>query len=126
MWKTLTLLVVAVMSTMAVGEGLANSPVDVVCPTISIECPEDVFEKDSDLIFKAHVGANSLKWKYRWEVGWVPGFRKGRIKARYMHSIVISAKGPARRGLTVTYSIIGLPKRCPNQASCTTIIASPK
>lgn len=99
---------------------------DVVCPPISIDCPDNVFEEDSDLIFRAHVVTNSSKWKYRWEVGWVRGFRKGRIKSRDIHSIVISALGPARRGLTVTYTVLSLPKACPNQASCTTKVASLK
>jgi hypothetical protein len=91
------------------------------CPTISVVCPDNVFEENSDLHFYANVLPSV---KYHWSIGWVRGFRKGRIKSgQGTPSLVVSASGPARRGLTVTVKVTGLNKACRNEASCTTMIA---
>src|SRR5438552_9642522 len=117
MLKTLTLSSLILMSTMTVGEssfGSAqeNVPSD-ICPIISVDCAENVFDENSDLKFKAQVGAAISKVKYHWTVHWIHGFPKGRIKSgQGTTSIVISASGPARRGLTVTFTVKGLDKAC--------------
>lgn len=91
------------------------------CPTISVVCPDNVFEKNSYLRFYANVLPNV---KYHWSIGWVRGFRKGRIKCgQGTPSLVVSPSAPARRGLTVTVKVTGLDKACRNEASCTTMVA---
>ena len=91
------------------------------CPTILVDCPDNIFEKHSDLHFYANILPNV---KYHWSIRWVRGFRKGRIKSgQGTPSLVVSASGPARRGLTVTVKVTGLDKACRNEASCTTMIA---
>ncbi|HBB94135.1 MAG TPA: hypothetical protein DC054_01980 [Blastocatellia bacterium] len=76
------------------------------CPTITVACPDNVFEENSDLHFSANILPNV---KYHWSIGWVRGFPKGRIKSgQGTPSLVVSASGPARRGLTVTVKVTGL------------------
>jgi len=101
------------------GTNLQDNPGIRDCPTISVDCPDNVFDENSDLHFYANVLPNV---KYHWSIGWVRGFRKGRIKSgQGTPALVVSASGPARRGLTVTVRVTGLDKACPNESSCTTI-----
>ena len=94
---------------------------DIPCPTIYVDTVDDVIDDHSDIKIKAVVSSHlSATWKYRWSVHWVRGFPKGRIKHQDISSIVIAVSGPARRGLTVTYTITNLSKGCPNKASYTT------
>jgi hypothetical protein len=103
------------------GTNLQDNPGIRDCPTISVVCPDNVFDENSDLHFYANVLPNV---KYHWSIGWVRGFRKGRIKSgQGTPSLVVSASGPARHGLTVTVKVAGLDKACRNEASCSTMIA---
>jgi hypothetical protein len=129
MLRTLALPCVILLTVVTAGEASSKhkrdfSP-DIVCPTIFIECPENVFHEESDLKFHAHVGDTLSKVKFRWTVHWVRGFPKGRIKSgQGTTSLVVSVSGAARRGLNVTFTILGLPRSCNlNKASCTTEIA---
>jgi len=97
------------------------------CPKVLVVCPDDVFDNKPTLRFRARVEGlpSNQRIKYHWTVYWVHGFPKPKIKSgQGTYSIVVKASGPARRGLTVTVTVTGLPKTCANQASCTTMIAS--
>jgi hypothetical protein len=97
------------------------------CPQLSVECPDDAFNENSPLKFWARVSgtAPGQSLTYHWTVHSRPGFPKGRIKSgQGTSSIIVEASGPARKGLTVTVTVKGLPKGCGDLASCTIGIAS--
>ncbi len=125
MLKTLALSSIILMSAIAVGQcslGLAQEKD--ICPIIVVDCPDNVLDGNSDLVFQGHVGAALTKVTYHWTVHWVRGVPKGRIKSgQGTTSLVVSASGRARHGMTVTFIVKGLDKSCGNQAFCTMPIA---
>ena len=133
MLKMLALVVILFTSTATVGEpsfdlGEGNTPADVVCPTMTVACPEAVNERTTAK-FELFVGAvrSIPNLKYRWTVNSTRGFPRGRIKSgQGKATILVSAPRGAGNSLTAAVTLKGLPKLCPNKASCTTMIASPK
>src|SRR5437773_6657689 len=109
MLKLIPIAVILLTSNMTAGDcsfgfASANSQVD-VCEPITVACPETVNEH-SDIKFEAYVAraASSPRSKlnYHWSVGWVLGFRRGRIKSgQGTSSIVVSVPRPAPSSLTV-------------------------
>jgi len=98
---------------------VAQEP-EIICPLIEVECPTDV-AKRGDLVFRAHVTLvnDDTKVGYRWIVRSSRGVRKPRITSgQGTPSITVAASPAARRGLTVTVTVMGILKVCRNQASC--------
>ena len=92
------------------------------CAVIGVECPDAAPEDGSDLIFHAynHYPRGEYKSEYRWTVRWARGVRKGRIKSgQGTDTLVVSARGAARKRVTATIMVTGLPKGCMRTASCT-------
>ena len=89
------------------------------CPIITVSCPEKV-ERNSDMRVGVSVNSGG-KLKYHWTVTSPPGFR---IKSgQGTHSLVISVSGRAQGSFTASVKVDGLDKVCPNESSCTTILA---
>jgi hypothetical protein len=122
-------LVLLIAPSVASCDSSGDSLPPIECPKVLVVCPEDVFDDKPTLRFRARIEGlpSNQRIKYHWTVYWVPGFPKPKIKSgQGTSSIVVKASGPAWRGLTVTVAVIGLPKTCANEASCTTMIASLK
>ena len=100
-----------------------NSPMDVVCETITVACPETV-EEHSDINFQASVARAAgplLPLRYHWSLLGVP---KARVKSgQGTPSIVVSVPRRAAGNLTATVTVIGVKKGCNDKASCSTAIA---
>jgi hypothetical protein len=107
----------------SLGSATANSPIDVVCETITVACPETV-DEHSDINFQASVARAAgplLPLRYLWSLRGVP---KARIKSGSgTSSIVVSVPRRAAGRLTATVTVIGVKKGCGNTASCWTAIA---
>jgi hypothetical protein len=131
MFRIIAILGLMVTSTVALG-GLSDvTHQDFVqeypCAVIHVECPDKVPDDGSDLVFRLYnrYPPGEYKSKYRWRVRWARGVRKGRIKSgQGTDTLVVSARGPARKGVTATVTITGLPKECVHTASCTIGIAT--
>ena len=119
-----TLLMFPVAATgCSLGSATANSPIDVVCETINVACPETV-DEHSDINFQAAVARAAgplLPLRYHWSLRGVP---KARIKSgQGTPSIVVSVPRRTAGRLTATVTVIGVKKGCNNRASCWTAIA---
>ena len=106
------------------GRGRQQNPGIADCPTVTTTCREKVSE-NSDAQAYAIVGGPAAKLKYHWTVTWSPGTRRGRIKSgQGTPSLVVFVPRRARGSLTMTVKVIDWNNTgCPNESSCSTIIA---
>lgn len=90
------------------------------CPTVVVTCPDRVEEDGKNLIFRAEVKGVSpvASLTYHWTIS------AGTISSgQDSSSISVDTTGIRLEPVTATVQVGGLPKGCPNKASCTTGIA---
>ena len=124
-------LMLTVNAVLGVGSRVTQQdfPREYPCAVIHVECPDSAPDDGSDLVFQLYnrYPPGEYKSKYRWKVWWARGVRKGRIKSgQGTDTLVVSARGAARKGVTATVTVTGLPKECNHTASCTIGIARSK
>jgi hypothetical protein len=86
------------------------------CSTVVVSCPDS--DSGTTLTFSANVsGGDSAKLTFNWTVS------AGRITAgQGTASITVDKTGFGGQSFTATVEVAGLPKDCPNLASCSTPI----
>jgi hypothetical protein len=98
-------------------QSIADIPTCVLCPTISVSCPELV-EPESKIVFTAAFTAGtSVKETYNWTVD------EGTIIAgQGTPSITVAVSKSQGKTITGTVEIGGIDAACPKTASCSTKI----
>jgi hypothetical protein len=98
---------------------IANCPdcvPDLVCPTVSVDCPSEV-EDPGTVTFKAnfHQGTPQVSPTYNWSVS------AGTITSgQGTDTIVVSSAGAAGQTITATVELGGIDPSCGRTASCST------
>jgi hypothetical protein len=89
------------------------------CPTISVECPDEVFNKAA-LEFRANLQKSDISEQnltYKWTVS-----GGDLISGQGTSCITITNFDITKKALIVSVEVTGLPEGCENKASCTIVV----
>lgn len=92
---------------------------DWICPTILVDCSESASGQIIKFKATVYVGVPPTKPTFRWRVS------NGRIiNGQGTESITVKVAKSKKRSVRATVQVLGTPKDCPNQASCSTTVTS--
>ena len=102
----------------------------VVCPTVTVECPETVPRPGTPITLKAKVSGNgfaNVTFKWAASAGTVtPESEEAINTATAERAAAVDTTGiPGGLPVTVTFELVGLDRSCANTSSCTTLVFQP-
>ena len=88
-----------------------------ICPTILVDCPEADSGRHISFKAKVSLGVPATKVSLKWMVS------GGKItQGQGTEEITVNSKRRKGQRVTATVEVLGIPKTCPNKATCWTTL----